>query len=63
MNNRNGWRKNHITYAPCHLLYSEEININVTSGLVVVNYKDSKNKWKQIVYSQKKDDLQILKVK
>jgi len=63
MNNRNGWKKNYITYVPCHLFYSEEINININSDLVVVNYKDSKNKWKQIVHSQEKDELQIIKEK
>lgn len=44
----NSWDVSFITYAPCHVFYSENMNINIQPGLIIINFKQKNKKWKQI---------------
>jgi hypothetical protein len=44
---RSGWRHDWISYAPGRLFYAENMRINCMEGIIVVNFRDADEQWRQ----------------
>jgi hypothetical protein len=41
------WKHDFTTYAPLNILHSEKMTINISGGLIIVNFNTTNNKWIQ----------------
>ncbi|MDR3351635.1 MAG: hypothetical protein LBO00_01180 [Zoogloeaceae bacterium] len=44
---QSGWRYDLISYAPGRLFYAENMRINCMEGIIVVNFRDTDEQWRQ----------------
>jgi hypothetical protein len=44
----NKWKRDYLTYAPQNIFCSDQLNINVINGIVIINFQVKGNKWIQI---------------
>lgn len=60
LQNKDKWKKSYITFAPQNKFRSNDININVIKGLIIVNFRVYENKWMQIVREIEKNSTIVL---
>ena len=62
LKNLSDWKEDLKTYVPDKQLLSQNLRVNITvnRNIVVVNYKDAKNKWNQASKEIKEDDTEFL---